>query len=164
MAQMLPVVMDTSFNRLAVIDDYISFIWTTRYYTDGDFELCVPADETNVQLFAKDYYIQRDDDTNVGIVEDIKIQRNEDAQEILIVSGRFLTCILARRIIAEQTTVSGTISSCINTLINQNVINPSIAARRIQNFTLGSYAVTTTMQAQYTGKNLLETISDICNT
>ena len=31
------------FKKLAVIDDYISFIWTSRFYAVGDFELCVPG-------------------------------------------------------------------------------------------------------------------------
>ena len=164
MKEIMPVIMNTSFERLAVIDYYISFIWTTRYYTSGDFELCVDVNEQNMALFVKDYYVVRDDDENVGIIEDIQIERNEDGQEILIVSGRFLDSILARRIISEQTTVTGSISSCINTLINQNVINPSISARKISNFVLGSYNISQTMKAQYTGKNLMETVSKICET
>ena len=136
MKQIMPIIMDTSFTKLAIIDDYISFIWTTRYYTVGDFELCVDANESNYQIFKQDYYIYREDDENVGIIEDIKIQRNEDGNEILIVKGRFLAAILARRIIAVQTTVNGSISNCINQLINENVINPSIAARKINNFIL----------------------------
>ena len=154
--------MDDNFNRLTVIDDYISFIWTTRYYTSGDFELCVDVNPKNMSLYKRDYYIVRDDDENVGIIEDIVIQRNDDGHEMLIVSGRFLSCVLGRRIIAAQTTVTGKISACINTLITNNVINPSISARQIPNFILGSYDIATTMNAQYTGKNLLDTISDIC--
>lgn len=164
MKEILPVVMNTSFERLAVIDDYNSFIWTTRFYTCGDFELCVDANESNMGLFMKDYYIVRDDDEHVGIIEDIKIQRNEDMHELLIVTGRFLSSILGRRIIAVQTTVSGKISDCINQLITENVISPTISARTISNFTLGTYEITQTMQAQYTGKNLLETISNVCET
>ena len=164
MKQIMPIIMDTSFNKLAIIDDYISFIWTTRYYTTGDFELCVDVNESNFELFKPDYYIYREDDENVGIIEDIKIQRNDDGQEIFIVSGRFLSSILGRRIIAVQTTVSGSISNCINTLINDNVINPSATARKIDDFTLGDYTISETMQAQYTGDNLLETISKICET
>ena len=164
MTKMIPVVMNTSFERLAVIDYYSSFIWSTRYYSVGDFELCVDVTQENISLFQKDYFIVRDDDEHVGIIEDIKIQKNSDDQELLIVSGRFLSAILARRIIAVQTTVSGTISACINTLINQNVVNPSIAARKISNFTIGSHSITETLDAQYTGKNLLETISTIAET
>lgn len=164
MKQILPVVMNRSFQRLAVIDDYSSFIWSTRYYTCGDFQLIVDVNETNMNLFQKDYYIVRDDDDNIGIIDDIIIQRNEDAQEVLIVTGKFLASILGRRIIAQQTTVTGAISACINALINQNVINPSIAARKISNFILGSYTFSTTMQAQFTGTNVLEAISAICET
>ena len=162
MNKILPVIMNTNFERLAVIDDYVSFIWSTRYYTVGDFELCVSADG-DLSLFQKDYYVVRDDDEHIGIIENVKIQSNEDGNDLMIISGRFLSALLARRIIAVQTTVDGTISSCVNQLITENVIDPEITARQIDNFTLGDHAVSTTMQAQYTGKNLLDTISDICN-
>lgn len=164
MKEMLPVIMSDEFERLAVVDDYISFIWASRYYEAGDFELCLDVNKINIQLIKKDYFVVRDDDDNAGIIEDIKIERNEDGQEILIVSGRFLTGILERRIVSTQTTVNGTISSCINRLITENVINPTNTIRKIDNFILGSGSVSETMEAQYTGKNLLETIADICKT
>lgn len=163
MIMMLPVVMNSSFERLAVIDDYNSFIWSTRYYTCGDFELCVDANADNMQLFQKDYFIIRDDDENAGIIEDIKIQRDADMHEVLIVSGRFISSILGRRIIAAQTTVTGNIGDCVDELITDNVIDPDISARTIDGVEIGTYTVSGTMKAQYTGKNLLETISTICN-
>jgi hypothetical protein len=160
-----PVIMDSNFQRLAVIDDYTSFIWTSRYYSAGDFELCVDATAENMSLFAVDYFVVRDDDDNVGLIEDIQIQRNEDGHEIMIVTGRFLVCLLGRRIIAKQTTVTGKVSACINQLVTDNIINPSISARQITNFTIDrTYTSNSSMQAQYTGKNLLETISEICET
>lgn len=162
--EMLPVIMSDQFERLAVIDDYISFIWTSRYYDVGDFELCLDVNDTNIQLIKKDYFVVRDDDENVGIIENIKIQRNDDGQEILIVSGRFLAGILERRIIATQTTVSGKVGACIVQLIQDNVTNPSISARKIDNFVISASYRDITMQAQYTGDNLLETIADICET
>ena len=160
---MIPVIMDTNFQRLAVIDDYISFIWSTRYYDAGDFELCVSA-SADITLFKKGYYVVRDDDENTGIIEHLRIQRTDNGHEMLIISGRFLPAILERRIIAKQTTIDSTISAGINRLINENLINPSISARKIPNFILGSYAITDRINAQYTGKNLLETIADICKT
>jgi hypothetical protein len=161
---MIPIIMNTSFERIAEIDDYISFIWTNRYYSAGDFELCVVANAENMALLQKWYYVVRDDDENVGIIEHLFVQSNDDAGTVIVVSGRFLPSILGRRVIAVQTNVSGAVSSCINKLINQNVISPSVAARKIPNFKLGLYSFTQTMQAQYTGDNLLETISAICET
>lgn len=164
MKQILPVIMDAAFERLAIIDDYISIIWTTRYYTPGDFELCLAADPKYMQTIRAGYYITRDDDENVGIIEDIKIQRTEDAQDLLIVTGRFLSSILERRIIATQTTLAGKVSDCISQLITDNIISPEIIDREIPDFILGTYSTTETMDAQYTGKNLLATVTDICQT
>lgn len=161
---MLPIVMNTSFERLAAIDTYTSFIWATRYYACGDFELCVDASLTNINLFKEGYYVCREDDEHVGIVEDIKIQRNEDGQELMIIKGRFLESIIGRRIISQQTILNGTLSDCINALLTNEIINPSIPERQIDNFVLGAYTISQTMQAQYTGKNLLEVICAICET
>lgn len=164
MTDILPIVLNSQFERLAVIDEYTSLIWTTRYYSCGDFELCVDVDKKTKDLFKYGYYIMREDDENVGIVEKIQIQKTQDDQELLIVTGRFLPAILGRRIIAQQTVVNGTVAACVNTLLNDAIIDPVITSRQIENFILGSYSTTQKMQAQYTGDKLLDTISAICQT
>lgn len=163
MAEMLPIIADTSFNRIGIIDDYISFIWTRRYYTSGDFELCVSVSSNNWNLLKKDYYVMRDDAVDVGIIEHITLSKDDDGEELMIVSGRFLSSILGRRIIANQIQVSGTVESCVKALINANAISPSIAARRIPNLQYGTFTnATINMEQQFTGDNLLEAISEIC--
>ena len=165
MKQIVPIIMDSSFVKLAPIDDYISFIWTSRYYEVGDFELVVNANSDNRHLFLQGNYVMREDDENVGIIEDIKIQSNEDLSDVLIVTGRFLASILGRRIISVQTTVNSSLKDAINTLIQQNIISPTIPERKIPNFVIGSYTITSTsIQAQFDGENLLETISELCKT
>ena len=72
-----PVVLNKNFEALAVIDDYASFIWTMRYYKCGDFEIVVPVTEKYVELMQIGYYIRRDDDENVGIIEDFEISRSD---------------------------------------------------------------------------------------
>lgn len=162
---MIPILMNDNFQKLAEIDGYSSLIWTTRYYECGDFQLQVPIDHRTKDLFKLGYYILRDDDDHVGIIENISMQNTDTAKEVITVSGRFLSSILARRIIAVQTQVSGQIYSCIQTLIDQNAISPSISARQIPNLSFNSLVQSSnTMKAQYTGKNLLETISEICRT
>lgn len=162
--QMIPIILDRNFNRIAMIDDYISLIWTTRYYKVGDFELCAGISRISM-LQIGNYIMRYGDNAHVGIIEEIKFQHDEDLQEMIIVKGRFLPAILARRVISSQTQVSGTIANAIQTLINDNAINPSIAARKISGLTFSS-AITSaeTMDAQYTGENLLSTIESICET
>ena len=160
--QILPVVMDKNFNRLAVLDTYKSLIWTTRYYDHGDFEIAIGVSPDIFSLLAVGNYVVRDDDDNVGIIEKLDLKISETNEQIVIASGRFLTQILGRRIIAQQTQVSGTVAAAINQLITDAIINPTLPERQISNFVLGDYSTTATIEAQYTGKNLYNVIADIC--
>lgn len=159
-----PIIMNKNFERLAVIDDYSSLIWTSRYYTCGDFEIVVPLTPKYLELMQIGFYIVRDDDENTGIIEDLEINVNEDNKTQFIVTGRFLPSLLARRIIEKQTQISGTIQTGITKLINENAISPTNSARKIPNLSIKTKNFTETLDAQYTGKNLLEVIEDICKT
>ena len=161
MADILPIVADTNFIRLGVIDDYVSLIWTTRYYEHGDFQIEVPITEENVTMLAIGNYILRNDDDNIGIIEKVDLVYSSTNKRVLTVSGRFATQILGRRIVAEQTVVSGSISTCINKLIEDAITNPAINARKISNFVIDNYTIATTIEAQYTGKNLYDIISEL---
>ena len=162
---MLPVIADRDFNRVAVFDDYISFIWTTRYYEVGDFELCLSVDDRSLRFIQYGFYVLRDDDEHAGIIERIQIQRTEDGQDMIVASGRFLSSILARRIVHQQTQVYGTVETCVKKLIDENVIDPDDTDRRIPGFVYGEFDTPAdTFRAQYTGKNLLEIVAGICKT
>lgn len=165
MADMLPVVSNTHFERLCAVDDYTSFIWTTRYYEPGDFELTVPMSSHNLQYLLVGHYVMRgDDDSEMGIIERREVTQDLNGQETMTVSGRFLSSILARRIIAQQTQVSGTIAHCVSQLINVSAINPSDTARKLP-IRIGTLDIPATeMQQQFTGTNLLEAIVNICKT
>ena len=166
MKEMLPVIMDKSFNRLCIIDDYISFIWTSRYFNVGDFELCISASSLMMMYIQQDYYVYREDRDDVGIIEDIKISASEDGNQIIIITGRFLPSILGRRIIAEQTVFNNIdVAEAIYTLIDEAIVNPSIAKRRISNFEVDdTYSSGIEISQQITGKNLLEMVQSFCET
>lgn len=163
--KMIPIIMSNEFVELGEFDDYISFIWTTRYYTPGDFELCLAVTPKSVAFIKKGYYVIRRDRAEAGIIENITIQRDEDLKVMMIVSGRFVSSIIGRRIISIQTQVSGLVTECVRRLIAENAINPILPRRALPGL---SFSTTiddgVTMQAQYTGKNLLETITKICET
>ena len=160
--EILPVVMDTSFNRLAVLDSYKTLIWTTRYYNHGDFELQIAANADNVSLLTTGNYIVRDDDTNVGIIEKVDLTISETNEMLMKVSGRFLTAILERRIVAEQTEFNNDyVSDIVNSLIDDAIINPALPERAISNFTINPYEIASSLDVQYTGKNLYTIISDL---
>lgn len=159
-------VLDKQLNIVTIIDSYSSIIWTNRYYECGDFELYLAATQSLIYNLREDYMLIREGhEENAMIIETIQITTNVEDGNYLIVSGRCLKSIFYRRIIWEQTQVSGTIESCISTLINKNIIDPDNLDRKIENVELGVLIKTnTTMTAQYTGDNLGETITAICKT
>lgn len=162
MAVMLPVVANTDFERLCAVDDYISFIWTTRYYDVGDFQLTIPMSSHNLQHMQVNNYVMRgDDDSELGIIERREITEDLNGQETLTVSGRFLASILARRIISQQTQVSGTIAQCVQHLLSECAVAPRDTARRLP-IVFGTFDIPSTqMEQQFTGKVLLDVIATI---
>ena len=156
--------LDTNLNFVAPLENFKSKIWTTRYYVSGDFELYIPATADLINLIKDDYYITRDDDFTQGmIIKNIQITTDIDEGNFIIVTGKSLKSILNRRIIWTKTTVNGTVEYCVRKLISDNIINPTIPERKINNFILGAeLGITDKMRAQYTGKNLGEVVSEIC--
>lgn len=162
---MIPIILDTAFTRLGMFDDYISMIWTTRYYKDGDFEIVLPVTEKSVDLIRESYYVTRDDDDQVGIIERVFLEQNSEGLQTMTVSGRFITSVVHRRIIGQQTQVNGEVPACMEMLLNDNLISPEDTNRQIPGFVFRNQVTTSIrMQRQYTGKNLLDVISAECET
>lgn len=159
--QMMPFLLDENFNRVAQVDDFISFIWTPRFYAPGDFELCCGTEYS--PYIYKGSYVTRKSDDHVGIVEKIKYQLTEEQQEMIIVSGRMLPAVLARRVISNQTQLAGKVTECMKLLIEENAINPANPARVIPGLEFENESESTAeMDCQYTGENLLDTLSSNC--
>ena len=160
---MIPIICNTAFEKLAILDDFVSFIWSSRYNSVGDFELVLNMNDVALNYIKKGYYLLREDDEHVGIVENIKIDVNADGDEQMIVSGRFIESILARRIVAEQTQFNEQkVSDVIYGLIDDAIVNPDDDDRKIPQFLNGTYEVAATITCQFTGKNLLDVIQNLC--
>lgn len=162
------MILDSDFNGVKMVDTYLSAIWTVRYDAAGDFELCMPVRKDYIDAMQIGRYLWRRDSDRLMIVETVEIDTDAEEGHKLIVKGRSLESILDRRIIAspiayETDTSIGTI---IKRILNENVINPSIAARKISNFTykdstdsrINALKVSTTFR----GESVYEAIVAIC--
>lgn len=152
------------FTTTAVIDYTTSIIWIKRTNKPGEFELYIPASAELLALFTGDVFITRTDEKTVMYAEKVELTTDDETGDYLTISGRSAECILERRIIPKQTNFQNvTAENVIRSLITQNVINPSNAARKIPFIRLGTAkGFTEKINKQVTGKNLLEVISDIC--
>lgn len=156
--------LNTSLEIVDVIDSYKSLIWTTKYFEAGDFELYLPASEKMLNALQRDYYLVRESDmTQAMIIKNIQITTNVEEGNYLIVTGKCLKSILNRRVVWEQTILSGTVEDGIRRLVTENLISSPVAERNINNLILGAkLGVSTTMSSQYTGDNLGEVVTKLC--
>lgn len=158
-------VLNSSFIPIAVIDSYKSLIWTKRYYTCGDFELYIPANDDLLPYLQQDNFLIRDDDDSVMVIESLQIETDAENGDFFIVSGRSLESILARRVVLSQTVVN---SSDVVQGIKQLIIkqtgngNPS-SYRAFPNFVIDdSLTYAKPILTQFTGDVLLDAVSSIC--
>ena len=160
------LVLNKSLDVIAIVDVYESIIWTERYYEYGDFELYTAMTQDLLNYIKTDNYIQRVGSDRVMIIEEIRIDTDSETGNYITITGRSLESILDRRVIWSQTTISGNLQNGIKKLVNENIISPSKEERKISNFifkdSTDSQITGLTVEAQYTGDNLYDVISKVC--
>ena len=172
---MRAVVMDTSYSKVGEIDDYISYIWTERYYASGDFELIVPITPKNVGLCTLGNYIIRADVPtltvygdgnpyecydNIGVIETLEYDEGIDGVERMHVSGRFLTGVLSRRVATEWRATGVRPQMAVYRLISENMGVLASADRKIPELDYASFdddqtGITTAIDVVINGENVL---------
>lgn len=160
------LVLNQSFESIAVIDNYKSMIWTDRYNAYGDFEICFAMDIKLLNVLKEDYYIWSKDSEHCMIIENIKIDADVEDGNQLIVTGRSLESILERRIIWGQRIFTGNLQNGIQTMLNECIISPSIEDRKIANFVFvastDSKITDLKIDHQYIGECLYDVIKGLC--
>lgn len=142
-----------------IVDTASSIIWANRARQCGDFELYVSVTTELQDLLRVDRFVVRDDDDMIGIIERVETGTDEENGDYIIASGRCIRSILARRIIWDQTEINGNVENGLRRLVTDAIIDPIITARKYDRLTLATaHGYTDTIQAQFTGDNLLEAI------
>lgn len=158
-------VLNKSYEPVAVIDAFKSLIWTKRYYTCGDFELYIPADENLLQYLQNDYFLIRDDDDSAMIIEELEIQTDVENGDYYIVSGRSIESVLKRRIVRWQTVINtaDVVQGLKQLIVTHTGNGDSSDNRAIPGLVIDdSLTVSETLIAQITGDVLLDAVSSIC--
>lgn len=161
------MVLNKSFEAVDVIDTFESAIWTDRYNLYGDFEFTTLDPTRILSSIQHDFYLRLKESDRVMIVEDFEISSTFENGSQMIVTGRSLESLLDRRIIWKKTVLTGNLQTGIQKLLNENVISPTDTNRRVQNFifeaTADPVVTALTIEAQFAGENLLESIKAICD-
>lgn len=159
------------YTPVGVIDSYTSLIWTKRYYNYGDFELYLPASDNLLDILRPDFFLTRDDDDSVMVIEKIQIQTDAENGDYFLVSGRSLESILLRRIFEQQFVYesTGTLADAVSAFVTECTTNHDASHahpytyRQIAGLTVDtSSSFDGTMQIQFTGDTLLSAIIAVC--
>lgn len=150
----------------AICDSFSSLLWDIEYYQCGSFEVYIAANPQNIGIFKPGRIVGRDDDNeHFGIIESVKIETDAENGDYLTVTGRFLMCLLERRIIypTYSITTEKPYSDIVREVVSQNAIQND--NRRIPGLSLGNvsgtcWEQTATLQISYA--NLMEWIYTIC--
>ena len=150
----------------AVCDSFSSLLWDIEYNSCGCFEVYIAANPENINIFQTGRIVGRDDDNqHFGIIESVQINTDAENGDYLTVKGRFLMCLLERRIINPTLSITAdtTYSDIVRTAVTANAIRND--NRRIPGLSLGTVAgtcweQTATLQVSYA--NLMEWMYTIC--
>lgn len=172
MENMDVTIRDNNFNIVGIVDDYESIIWTERYNTPGDFQLYGPLDSTITEYCKVGYFANIPNSDRTMIIETISAESNPRQSNKITVTGRSVESILERRIIWGTEVFLGEnnlVQDAIREIITNHVISPAVAQRAIPNFNFvdnedPSLLEMTFAPIQYDGDNVLDVITNLCQT
>ena len=154
-----------------IIDTFASVIWNMQFFGLNDFELVVPATDKNLMILSPRTLLVREADIvsdgydNVMMIENITVDFDTEKGWTITCSGGGLKKILGQRIVWSQTNLTGKVEAGIRKVINENVVNPSVQIRKIQNFELETaHGYTETFDMQLLGENIADWLTEICQT
>ena len=84
---------------IQIIDVANSIIWHSSYYGVGDFEIYTKLTPEIVENAVIGNYIRREDESEIGIIENITVTFSLESGYMVTVSGRMLKSILDRRVV-----------------------------------------------------------------
>lgn len=154
-----------------IIDSYQSVIWNVQFFGTGDLQLVVAGTPKNIELLTVGKYLVRDFDMSEGVYKNVMLIENRDLHFdveqgwILTLTGSGLKKILARRIIWQQTNLTGSVEDSIYSIIEENVISPEESNRAIADFeNADSKGFSDTFDIQLLGENIAEWLESIGQT
>ena len=163
---MIPVEDKLSIALEAICDSFSSLLWDVEYYSCGAFEIYIAASPQNIEIFQTGRIVGRDDDKeHYGLIESVQLETDAEDGDYLIVRGRFLMCLLERRIIYPTVnfTKETAYADIIKTVVQFNAVVSGV--RRIPGLSVGTatgscWEQKTKLQISY--DNLMRWVYTIC--
>jgi hypothetical protein len=122
---------DTSLNRIGIVDQYESLVWTRRYSSAGEFALLAPFTLHNAALLQVGNIIRKPGDAEAGQITYQYLHKDLQGKEVIEVKGAFVTAWLGQRVINGQIETADRPELIIDRIVNENAANPTDAPRKL---------------------------------
>ncbi len=129
------IVFDKDFQTIGAIQVFNTLLWYRRYYSPGIFELHVPAEYFD--LINRGRYLYRNDRTELGVIREVDFMRGEKNERTAYCKGYFAEHILSNNVIWPTFNQTGTPETLARSVVDQYVISPADASRKIRYVQLG---------------------------
>ena len=160
-------ILDKDFRDQIILSRYESMLWVDRYNECGDFEIYTPPTDELLEYAVCGNYIYSKDSEHMMVIEHVELNTSYEEGPRLIVKGRSLECILARRILWYKTQFRSNLEDGIRQILDYSIINPTDEDRKIDNFVF-EYSEDPRITAIFVnsefniGTDLLTVISELC--
>lgn len=143
---MIIKIYDDTLDLQGVIDDFISLLWTRKYFEPGNFELQAPMTDSNRALLARGNLVSHGQ-VEAGVIEAVAYEESPTTAYIKA-TGRFLSSYMDRRLVQGVYSFSGLVESAM-----RDILDNATAIPLVQEGTTQGFADTVDFQVTY--KNLL---------
>lgn len=131
---------DRAFQRIDIIEDFVSMVWVDRYYSAGDVELTFTPDAWGLRRIRMRHYLSFEDSTQYMLIESI----TEDSKTKLItVRGRDLRSLFDRRInkgiLLEGNPMEQSATGAIVESFRKNIKDTPVISDRFENLVEGTH-------------------------
>lgn len=154
-----------------IVEHFESVIWNMQFFGSGEFQMTVPGTARNVMLLTRGKYLVRDIDVtedgfrNVMVIKSRRFDWTAEKGWIMTLTGKGLKHITGKRIVWQQTNLSGTVEAGIRQVITENIISPTASERRIDDFILADQVgITETWETQLFGQNIADWLEEVGKT
>lgn len=158
-------ILDPDLQIEGVVDDVESKLWIKKFSDIGECEIYSPYTDELRELLKRGNYVYRFDDDMACIITDIEITTDAEEGDYIIATGKDVCTILSGRIVRWPTVFSGLVTDFVFKLLDENVINPNPATRKIPNFKIDKSSFTgisATIEASVQTEDLLNLIIATC--
>lgn len=135
-------ILNLSLDLLGEVDNYLSFSFTRKYYSYGEFQLVTNIKVQNAdKLNVGNLVMLGNDKYKVGIIRHKEIKINEAGEEMLTIKGYSLSHFLTQRITipptgAAQYTIEGNAETVMKNFVKRNCLD--IAGMEFPNFIIST--------------------------